>query len=120
MVAQYAVVCYVAVCHDKACVAHYGLFFAGCTTVYGNELTQDGVVADDGVGFFALIFQVLWQTTDHCSLEDVAVFAYCGVGANGCVILYDSTFSYLNIFLDAYKGSNVYGRMNFRVGVHKG
>ena len=65
MVVQEAIVCYVAVCHDEAVIAHDSLALAGGAAMHGCALTDSGVVADNSEGFFALELEVLRNSTHY-------------------------------------------------------
>ena len=59
IVAQLAIMSYMAVSHYKAVVANDCFTFRSCASMNGYELTNAGVVANDGETVFALKLEVL-------------------------------------------------------------
>jgi hypothetical protein len=102
------IVSHMAVCHNKAIIAHFGFAFGGGTAMDGGTLSKNGVVADKGVGQFALELQVLGYCSHYRSGEDVAAFAYTRMFAYGGVGIYYRTLSYLDIFVNEHKRTYLY------------
>lgn len=88
VVAEEAVVGYVAVCHDEAVVADDGFAFGGCAAVDCDAFADVAVVADYDFGLFAAELEVLRDCSDDCAWEYVAIFAD-GCAFEDCCVAVD-------------------------------
>lgn len=104
VVAYAAVVCYVRVGHNQAVVAHDGAAFGGCAAVDGDVFAQGGVVADDGVGFFASEFEVLGYCAYDGTGEYGTVAAYACAFEDGDVGAYACAFADFDVLVNGDKG----------------
>ena len=75
VVMQDAIMRDVAVRHDQIVGTNDGFPFGSRTTMDGDELTKDTVIADDSPGLFSAELQVLGDTTDNSIGKDMAIIA---------------------------------------------
>ena len=67
-----------AISHDQAIFADYGLFAVFCTPVDGHKLTDGSIIANIYIGIFPLELQILRNSRDHSTRENAAVLTNPG------------------------------------------
>ena len=105
-VAEHAVVCHMAVCHDKAVFAHYGLACGGGAAVNGGTFVYRGAVADICVCLLAAELEVLRHSGYHGAGEEGNPVADAGSGENGDVTVDDAVVADFHVVVDT--GEAVY------------
>jgi hypothetical protein len=121
IVANVAIMGYVAVCHEKVGIAYGGFSVTGDgPQMDRSEFTDRIPVADPETGFFTLVLQILGDSPHRTEMKDLIVFTYFspsldyGTGADL------GSASYFYIFID--NGKWAYFNIDIKLGtrVHNG
>ena len=84
IVVKDAVVRDVAVRHDEVVVSDDGFSLGGCSAMDGDELPEYAVVADNGEGLLAAVFEILRYGADDGGGEDMTVVTEDDVVVDVC------------------------------------
>jgi hypothetical protein len=113
-----AIVCDMGVSHDQTVVSHYGTHAIHGSLVDSNTLTNGSVVPNMSGGFFPLILEVLGDSRDDRSGENLTILPDACPLHNSNVGAYPSPFAYFYIFADSRKRFYHYILSDFGFGVY--
>src|SRR5690348_7803277 len=114
VIRKYAVITYFAIVgnmrisHDKAVIAYLCFILISGTSVYGNAFADGGIVTNNGQSFFALKFQILWNSRDNRAGKYPAILAYPRPFHNGDIGGYPRAFTNFHILMNGCKWINFY------------
>jgi hypothetical protein len=121
IVANVAVMGYMAVCHEKVGIAYGGFSVTGDgSQMDRSEFTDRISVADSEPGFFTLVLQILWDSPHRTEMKDLIVFTYFSPSLNYGTGADPGSASYFHIFIDY--GKRTYFNINIKLStrVHNG
>jgi hypothetical protein len=106
MVADPAVVSHMAVGHQEGILPDDGFSESCGSFINSNTFTNDGTVADDHLGFFALVFKILGDGRNDGTREDLAACSDPRPVHQGSVGSYPGSLADLNILVYSGKCLN--------------
>ena len=107
IVADIAVVSYVAIGHDHTVLANLGDKLGGSTAMHGNTFVQLGTVANLYGSIFALELEVLRYGGNTSTGEDVDILSDTSTGEYGDTVLEDGAITNHGVGIDTAEGADL-------------
>jgi hypothetical protein len=120
VVANDAVVRYVAICHDKAIVAHLRHPFVLTSSVDRYEFANGSIVSDFNGCIFTLKLQILWNPCNDSTRKNTAIASDSSAFHDGDVASNPCSAANLHILMDHAERINLYVWSQLRIGVDIG